>query len=148
MKKRMNNISKRILPLLIVFTMLFSFVPVHAEVNTEVERENLALGKSATALGYEAGSNFTAAKAVDGNVDRPADINKGGTSRWASNLNAVKPWITIDLGEVKAFDEVAIEWERRNVNSYKVEVSDDNATWTEIHNSTAKNEFKEVLNLG
>lgn len=148
MKNKKDNISKRILPLFIVFTMLFSFVPVRAEVNTEVERENLALGKSATASGYEAGSNFTADKAIDGKVDRPADINKGGSSRWASNLNAVKPWITIDLKEVKAFDEVVIEWERRNVNSYKVEVSDDNATWTEVHKKATKNEVKEVLDVG
>ena len=148
MKKKMDNILKKILPLFIVFTMLFSFVPARAEVNTEVERENLALGKSATASGYEAGSDFTVDKVIDGKVDRPADINEGGRSRWASALNAVKPWITIDLEEVKAFDEVAIEWERRNVNLYKVEVSEDNAIWTEVHNSTTKNEFKEVLDVG
>lgn len=148
MRKKKGNVSKRILPLFIVFTMLFSFVPVGAEVNTEVERENLALGKSANASGYEEGSNFTVDKVIDGTVDRPADINKGGSSRWASNLNAVKPWITIDLEEVKSFDEVAIEWERRNVNSYKVEVSDDNAIWTEVHKSATKNEVKEVLDVG
>jgi hexosaminidase len=148
MRNRLDNISKRILPLFVVFTMLFSFVPVRAEVNTEIQRENLALGKSATASGYEAGSGFTADKVIDGTVDRPTDIDKGGSSRWASAINAVKPWITIDLTEVKAFDEIVIEWERRNVNSYKIEVSDDNSTWTAIHNSTTKNEFKEVLDVG
>lgn len=148
MKNKMDNISKRILPLFIVFTMFLSFVPVRAEVNTEVQRENLALGKSATASGHEAGSNFTADKVIDGTIDRPTDINKGGSSRWASELNEVNPWITIDLEEVKAFDEVVIEWERRNVNSYKIEVSDDNSTWTAIHNSTTKNKFTDVLNIG
>ena len=149
MRNKRYNISKRILPLFIAFTMMFSFVPVRAEENTtEVKRENLALGKSATASGYEGGSTFTADKVIDGKVDRPADINKAGSSRWASNLNAVNPWITIDLNEVKAFDEVVIEWERRNVNSYKVEVSNDNITWTNIHKSTTKNEFREVLDVG
>ncbi|WP_097033181.1 discoidin domain-containing protein [Clostridium tertium] len=149
MRNKRYNISKRILPLFIAFTMMFSFVPVRAEENTtEVKRENLALGKSATASGYEGGSTFTADKVIDGKVDRPADINKAGSSRWASNLNAVNPWITIDLNEVKAFDEVVIEWERRNVNSYKVEVSNDNITWANIHKSTTKNEFREVLDVG
>ena len=149
MRNKRYNISKRILPLFIAFTMMFSFVPVRAEENTtEVKRENLALGKSATASGYEGGSTFTADKVIDGKVDRPADINKAGSSRWASNLNAVNPWITIDLNEVKAFDEVVIEWERRNVNSYKVEVSNDNITWANIHKSTTKNELREVLDVG
>lgn len=148
MRNKIHNASKRILPIFIVFTMLFSFVPVRAEENNEVQRENIALGKSATASGYEAGSNFTADKVIDGKVDRVTDLNKSGSSRWASELNAVKPWIIIDLKEVKALDEVAIEWERRNVNSYKIEVSNDNSNWAAVYESTAKNEFREVLNVG
>ena len=148
MRNKIHNASKRILPIFIVFTMLFSFVPVRAEENNEVQRENIALGKSATASGYEAGSNFTADKVIDGKIDRATDLNKSGSSRWASELNAVKPWIIIDLKEVKALDEVAIEWERRNVNSYKIEVSNDNSNWAAVYESTAKNEFREVLNVG
>lgn len=147
MRNGKGNILKRILPLFVTFTMLFSFVPVRAVENTEVEKENLALGKNVTESGYEAGTKFTGDKVTDGSIDRPEDINKGGSSRWASAVNAVKPWITIDLQEVKSFDEVVIEWERRNVNSYKIEVSDDNSTWTSIYTSSNKNEFRESLNV-
>lgn len=145
-----RDVFKRFIPTFLAFAMMASYVPVKAETNVRIiseVRSNLALGKDVTTSGVE-DNKFSASNVTDGVVDRPADINKGGESRWASSVGAVDPWITIDLGEVKSFDEIAIEWERRNVNSYKIEISGDNVNWTTVHTSEAKNDFRDTLNIG
>lgn len=143
---RKKKYSIRILPLFLIFTMLFSYIPVSAVENDVVNKENLALNKGVESSGYEAGSNLTADKITDGVIDNTGE--RPGSSRWASERYAVNPWITIDLGENKIFDEVVIQWERKNVNSYKVEVSEDNSTWKVVHNSNTVNEYRESLSLG
>lgn len=143
---RKKNYSIRILPLFIIFTMLFSYIPVSALENDVVNKKNLALNKNVKSSGYEAGSNLTADKITDGVIDNTGE--KPGSSRWASERYAVNPWITIDLGENKIFDEVVIQWERKNVNSYKIEVSEDNSIWKVVHSSSTVNEYRESLSLG
>ena len=152
MKKK--RYLKRILPVFLMFTMMFSYMPVGATENDVETKKNLALGKTATASGHEPGTNFTADKAIDGITDRlflengDMNLDRAGQSRWASPLNAENPWITIDLGKSEKFDEIVIEWERRNINFYKIEVSDDNSNWKEVYTSTEKNKFSETLNIG
>ncbi|MEG1287652.1 MAG: discoidin domain-containing protein [Clostridium sp.] len=113
------------------------------------ERVNLALGKTTEASSIEV-SKWGPDKTVDGITDRGTDITKPGQSRWSSNAirNGESPqWVTIDLGEVKTFNEVVVEWERNNITSYKIEISDDKESWTAIHEGTSISALRDVISL-
>ncbi|MDU3722023.1 MAG: discoidin domain-containing protein, partial [Clostridium celatum] len=125
-----------------------SFTYVKAETN--VVKTNLALedGVVATTSDDET-SDFTGSKAIDGIVDYE---NSGKQSRWASNTTSAtienKKWLKIDLGEVKNFDEIVIDWERKNATNYIIEVSSDDTTWRTIEEFTsAPSEYRQVVKL-
>ena len=125
-----------------------SFTYVKAETN--VVKTNLALedGVVATTSDNET-SDFTGSKAIDGIVDYE---NSGKQSRWASNTTSAtienKKWLKIDLGEVKNFDEIVIDWERKNATNYIIEVSSDDTTWRTIEEFTsAPSEYRQVIKL-
>lgn len=125
-----------------------SFTYVKAETN--MVKTNLALedGVVATTSDDET-SDFTGSKAIDGIVDYE---NSGKQSRWASNTTSAteenKKWLKIDLGEVKNFDEIVIDWERKNATNYVIEVSNDDTTWRTIKEFTsAPSEYRQVVAL-
>ncbi|MWC30984.1 hypothetical protein GON22_23115 [Paenibacillus sp. MMS18-CY102] len=82
---------------------------------------NIALNKTATSL---TGGN-TAAAAIDGNVN----------TRWES-ANQDPQWITIDLGATYTITGVKLNWETAAGKDYKIQVSNDNATWTDAYTKT------------
>ena len=67
---------------------------------------NIALGKPATASNVEAGTSFTADKAVDGST----------TTRWATDQNVTDPWIEIDLDDGSVIKQVNFMFERAGAN--------------------------------
>lgn len=82
---------------------------------------NLALGKkvkesTVEGAGYE-GNNIT-----DGSL----------ATRWASK-NENPAWVTIDLESKKQIDQVVIAWEAAHASQYKIQVSDDETTWTDAY---------------
>ena len=80
---------------------------------------DLALNKTATA------------SSVDNTSDEPQNAVDGNpTTRWSSNYTDDQ-WITVDLGSVVAFDQVYILWEQAYALTFSVQVSNDNATWTD-----------------
>ncbi len=83
---------------------------------------NLALesGVTVTASSVEQ-EKHSADKAIDGN---------DGT-RWASNTNNSE-WLTIDFGKSIGFDHITLKWEAAYASQYKLQYSNDNATWTDI----------------
>jgi hypothetical protein len=87
---------------------------------------NLATGKAATASSTQLG--YPAAKAVDGNL----------TSRWASSY-ADNQWLRIDLGSGKSVARMVIRWEAAYATAYKIEVSSDGSTWTQVAAVTGGN---------
>ena len=65
----------------------------------------------------------------------PAQIFDGNTtgSGWQDGAqNVDNAWITVDLGSVKSVDIVKIYWEAANAKDYKLLVSDDNSSYTEV----------------
>ena len=76
---------------------------------------------------------------VDGELD----------TRWSSinNLeNESKQWIQLDLGEEKSIYDIAIYWEEAFAKNYKIQISLDNETWTNIINVGAtKAELIDIL---
>lgn len=85
---------------------------------------NLALNKPAVSSSNETAS-FTADKAVDGNA----------TTRWSS-LYSNPQWIYVDLGQSYNINHVRLHWETAYAKSYKIQVSNDAANWTDVYSTT------------
>jgi hypothetical protein len=86
---------------------------------------NLALGMNTTASGSQ-DAGYAPANAVDGNAG----------SRWSSDFND-NAWMTVDLGQPKAFDRIVLRWENAYGKSYLIQTSNDNATWSNIATQSA-----------
>lgn len=86
---------------------------------------NLALGMSVSASGSQDAGDGPA-NAVDGNLG----------SRWSSDFND-NAWLTVDLGQAKAFDRVVLRWENAYGKQYLIQASNDNATWNTVAKQTA-----------
>ncbi|MFB7543173.1 discoidin domain-containing protein [Streptomyces zaomyceticus] len=82
-----------------------------------------ARGRPATASSTE--SPFGAQNAVDGDP---------GT-RWSSEFTDDQ-WIRIDLGSSKNVCGVALAWEAAYAKAFRIQVSNDAATWTTVHETT------------
>ena len=85
--------------------------------------ENIALNKPAVASSIEA--DLAADRAFDG------DIN----SRWSSG-HSDDQWIYVDLQKQYNVSGVQLIWETACGKEYKIQVSDDGKTWTDVY--TAK----------
>lgn len=91
---------------------------------TPAGSSNLALGKSATAS-FVTGNN-TANMAVDGNAT---------DTRWESDY--VDPsWIYVDLGDTYSINRVVLKWEDAYADQYKIQVSNDGSSWTDVYSTT------------
>ncbi|GHC01530.1 discoidin domain-containing protein [Cerasicoccus arenae] len=88
---------------------------------------NLTEGKTATAS-TEQNSSRSADMAVDGD----------GVTRWSS-IYADNEWIYVDLGQSYDIDEVVLSWEAAYASGYRIQVSDNASTWTDIYTTTTGN---------
>ena len=82
---------------------------------------NLALNRPATCSNVEAGTSFTADKAVDGST----------STRWATDQNVVNPWIEIDLDDGSVIKQINFMFERadanQNILGFRIEAYADGA---------------------
>ncbi len=70
------------------------------------------------------------------------------TTRWATNPTNgwVDPgWIYIDLGATATIHKVVLQWDPAYATAYKIQVSNDANTWTDIYSTTTGKGFKETL---
>ncbi|WP_058302784.1 S-layer homology domain-containing protein [Gorillibacterium timonense] len=95
-------------------TLINDKVVAYADLDT-----NLALGKTAS---VSSNDGFTASNAVDGN----------DSTRWASK-GTDSEWISVDLGGTYTIDRVRLKWEAAYGKMYKIQVSDDAATWKDVY---------------
>ena len=98
--------------------------PSPAPTPTPAPSLNLALNKTVVASSVE-GTTRTAAKAVDGNM----------ATRWASQPDVDPQWIYVDLGKTYQINKVVLKWEAAFAKAYRVYVSNDNHTWTNIYDA-------------
>lgn len=82
---------------------------------------NLALGKSVTESSKESEA-YAGSYITDGNL----------TTRWASEVTNPS-WVTIDLEKETEINKVIIVWEAAYASQYKIQVSNDNETWTDAY---------------
>lgn len=66
-------------------------------------------------------------------------------SRWASQAESENEWITVDLGKSYDISKVRLVWELAYAREYKVQVSDDNVSFTTIHDGTCAAAGEQVL---
>jgi hypothetical protein len=84
---------------------------------------NLALHKPAVASSTYSG--LPAANATDGNPN----------SRWSSLLSD-NEWIYVDLGSFSTFNHVVLRWEVAYGRAYKIQVSSNASTWSDVYTTT------------
>jgi len=85
---------------------------------------NVAQGKTATASSTE-NAGLPASAAVDGNA---------GT-RWASAFSDPQ-WIQVDLGSTQPICQVVLTWEAAYGRAFRIEVSGNASTWTQLYSTT------------
>ena len=98
----------------------------HVLVSQSVAPRNLALGQPATASSRE-DITYDAGKAVDGNAT--------GT-RWSSTFSDPQ-WLAVDLGRPCTIGQIDLIWEAAFATSYRLQVSPDNVTWTDLYSTTS-----------
>jgi hypothetical protein len=84
----------------------------------------LSQGKPATASSTE-NAGTPASAAVDGNT---------GT-RWSSAFSDPQ-WLQVDLGSTQSLSQVTLNWEAAYATSFKIQVSDNASTWTDVYSTT------------
>jgi glucose/arabinose dehydrogenase len=94
-------------------------------VYSSVSGSNLALNRPAAASSIEA-TGLEASKAVDGAF----------TTRWSSQFSDPQ-WISVDLGATYGIGEVILRWEDAYGKAYRIQVSNDASTWTDIFTTSS-----------
>jgi len=86
----------------------------------------LSRGRPAIASS-ERGPAWVAAGATDG----------AGRAGWASADGPGTQWLRIDLGRTSVVDRVRLRWQRAYAKSYRVQTSNDGASWTDVFGTHA-----------
>ena len=84
---------------------------------------NLAAGKSVTASSSYTG--LPASNATDGNLN----------TRWSSQFSD-NQWIYVDLGSTRTINRIVLWWESAYGRGYKLQVSDNASTWSDVYTTT------------
>jgi glucose/arabinose dehydrogenase len=85
---------------------------------------NLALGRPVTASSVEQ-AGLNASSVVDGDL----------STRWSSGFTDPQ-WIYVDLGATYSISRVILQWEVAYGSAYKIQVSPDATSWTDIFSTT------------
>jgi hypothetical protein len=89
---------------------------------------NLALGKTATASSSD-GTNVAA------NVTKATTYQNYTATRWESAASDPQ-WIMVDLGSAVEVDRVILKWYTDYGKAFKIQVSIDSTTWTDVYSTT------------
>ncbi len=115
----MDKIQKRIGTWLLVFSLIFAGIPFSLE-RVRASESNLAFSALASAKSSE--------------TQNPVqNINDGQAStRWAQDGEAPSSWVQLSWDTAQTMKSFRILWERRNAQSYQLEISEDGSTWKNI----------------
>ncbi|PZG23770.1 hypothetical protein C1J01_00540 [Nonomuraea aridisoli] len=83
-------------------------------------------GRTVTASSVEA-AGLEPGKAVDGST----------STRWASAEGVDPQWIRVDLGSPHTVSRVRLTWEAAYARAYRVQISPDGSTWSDVHSTAA-----------
>ncbi len=86
---------------------------------------NVALNRPVTCSSIE-DPNYICSNAVDGDL----------TTRWSSQFSDPQ-WIYVDLGARQRIERVILRWEVAYGEAYRIQISDDAVSWTDVYSTTA-----------
>ncbi|MEV6349851.1 chitosanase [Actinoplanes sp. NPDC051851] len=66
-----------------------------------------------------------------------AAVDAAGGTRWASAADPGTQWLRIDLGAGQRVQRVRMLWAQAYAKSYRVQISDDGATWRDLYATTS-----------
>ncbi|GAA3206638.1 discoidin domain-containing protein [Actinocorallia longicatena] len=115
----------RVTSLGIALATTAALVTIPSQLPAAAAETLLSQGKAASASSIENGGT-TAALAVDGNLT--------GT-RWSSAASDPQ-WFQVDLGASAAISKVVLTWEAAYGKDYKIQVSDNGTSWTDLKTVT------------
>ncbi|HEY0009598.1 MAG TPA: discoidin domain-containing protein, partial [Tepidisphaeraceae bacterium] len=95
---------------------------------------NLGLNKPATASSSNA-TTRTAAMAFDGST----------STRWAATSSDPAPWLQVDLGQSVTLTGVTLNWEYGYAKGYKIQVSANGTTWSDLFVTTTGDGKADVI---
>ncbi|HTM43918.1 MAG TPA: PQQ-dependent sugar dehydrogenase [Polyangiaceae bacterium] len=81
-------------------------------------------------------ANATSSSNENGGTPATGAIDGNGGTRWASAFSDPQ-WIYVDLGAKKWVNRVSIDWENASAKDYRIEISDDAASWNTLITKTA-----------
>ena len=88
--------------------------------------QDLALDQPTTASSTQDAPDYPTSAATDGDPG----------SRWSS-ASSDPQWLKVDLGSPQQICRVGIDWEAAYAKSYKVQVSNNDSTWTTVYSTAA-----------
>lgn len=80
------------------------------------------------------GQPVTASSTTNGNV--AANLTDGTTARRWESQTADPQWVTVELPNTSTVNRVVMRWEVASAKAFNVQVSPDNATWTNVYTTT------------
>ena len=124
MKRSIKGLARVILAIAIIFTQIFSLVPV----TNAADSMNLAIGKTITASSYT--QNYVATNANDGNTN----------TYWEGGANAYPETLTVDLGSNQTVNKMVLKlnasWETRTQTLSVLTSTDNNSYATNVGSNT------------
>jgi beta-glucosidase len=87
--------------------------------------KDLAQGRPVTASSVENRPDVAPGNAVDGD----------DSTRWSSAPSDPQ-WIAVDLGAMTSISHVQLDWESAYASVYRIQVSPDGITWTDVYSTT------------
>ncbi|AEV88459.1 chemotaxis protein [Actinoplanes sp. SE50] len=66
-----------------------------------------------------------------------AGVDRGVGTRWASGATDGTEWLRVDLGAAQEVTRVRLHWAQAYARGYRVQLSDDGATWTDMYRTEA-----------
>ncbi|KAA9381318.1 coagulation factor 5/8 type domain-containing protein [Microbispora cellulosiformans] len=114
---------------------LWEFQVYGTTTGTACGTADAAQGRPATASSAE-NTATPASAAVDGN----------SATRWSSAA-ADPQWLQVDLGSVKTICKVVLAWEAAYATAFRIQVSDNASTWTDLYSTTTGTGGTQTLNV-
>jgi chitosanase len=66
-------------------------------------------------------------------------VDRGAGTRWASGARVGTEWLRVDLGAAQEVTRVRLHWATAYAKGYRVQFSDDGATWADAYRTAAGN---------
>lgn len=94
--------------------------------------ENQYMRDAMTLVGFIDNLNITASSDQNSELSAAFAFDGNPATRWSSRLSNTPQWLEYDFGAKKTFDKVTIDWEYAYARSYKIQVSDNRISWTDV----------------